>query len=605
MANFVVCVDPDAERRRAFLAKAEKGVHLLPGLVGGTCVSGDFCAAWAAGRHAPVSASSGPEGAHLVLGLAFHVSAERSLDAHGLAALWREVPVTIPPPLDGYHAAVSWRADAGRLVIGTDLLGVYPLYVWSDREVTLAGSSAALFRHHPAFRTELDPEGLAGILLTMVSFDGRTLMKGVRRPEPGRLVVRERGGAVGEHAQYRIALSDELHGLPFTALADRLDAAMQEAVSRHVTRDRPHLLLLSGGLDSRTIAGYLAAGRHPALQAGTFGRAGENEMRFARRVARRCGLAHRRLPLARDRQAEWARHHARWTHLAQGFHSIEYWQATEALAEAAPRLANGYLLDAIAGGSHIDWAMDWRAGRMSDETFLARVHQRAFVPEGLKTLVRDALNRALVDDMAHRVREKLRSLAPSVAHRAWLFDLQHRQRFHTGSILWTHAFGGWPVAPALSRGLLHFAAAVPIAALAERALQRAVLQARFPDLAAIEFDRGTEDTSPLVSSLGFIVRQRLAWRLRPVLTQLGLRQRWWARRYHAHGFYDINGEAWRTVRRAAAAPSDDADPFFACARLRDYLRAPEEALPVRDPITDGSGQKLVLGYLLWRESLRA
>lgn len=602
MANFVVCVDPDAQRRSAFLAKAKDGVHLLPELAGDTCESGDFCAAWAAGRHAPVNVCAGAEGAHIVLGLAFHDSAERSLDAHQLAALWREVPASLPPPLDGYHAAVSWRAAARRLVIGTDLLGVYPLYVWSDREVTLAGSSASLFHHHPAFRAELDPEGLAGILLTMVSFEGRTLMKGVRRPEPGRLVVREGTAAVREHEQYRIPLSDELHGLPFTALADRLDAAMERAVSRHVARDRAHLLLLSGGLDSRTVAGYLAASGHPALQAGTFGRAGENEMRFARRVARRCGLAHRALPLGRGHHADWARHHARWTQLAQGFHSFEYWQATRALAEAAPRLANGYLLDAIAGGSHIAWAMDWRAGRMSDETFLARVHQRAFVPEVLKTLARDALGRAVVDDMSHRVREKLQSLAPSVAHRAWLFDLQHRQRFHTGSILWTHSFGGWPVTPALSRALLDFAAAVPIAALAERALQREVLQARFPDLAAIEFDRGTEDTSPLVSSLGFIVRQRLAWRLRPVLTTLGLRQRWWARRYHAHGFYDYNGEGWRAVRRAAAAPSQDADAFFAPARLRDYLLAAEEALPVQDPITDGSGQKLVLGYLLWRQS---
>jgi asparagine synthase (glutamine-hydrolysing) len=71
------------------------------------------------------------------------------------------------------------------LTLGADLIGMFPVYWWTGGEVLLAGSSPELFRLHPCFRSSIDLEGLTGILLTMNSVDGRTLLEGVRRLAPG------------------------------------------------------------------------------------------------------------------------------------------------------------------------------------------------------------------------------------------------------------------------------------------------------------------------------------------------------------------------------------------------------------------------------------
>ena len=79
---------------------------------------------------------------------------------------------------------------------GADILGVFPIYYYADSEILLVGSSPELFRYHGLFRMELDLEGLVAILLMNNSFEGRTLLRGVRRLGPGRVLVWDRISAV-------------------------------------------------------------------------------------------------------------------------------------------------------------------------------------------------------------------------------------------------------------------------------------------------------------------------------------------------------------------------------------------------------------------------
>ena len=81
---------------------------------------------------------------------------------------------------DGFFAAIVFDPRRG-VVAGADLLGIFPLYHWSDGEVLLVASSPEPFQYHPAFRRSLDPAGLVGVMLTNGLFRGRALWKDVRR----------------------------------------------------------------------------------------------------------------------------------------------------------------------------------------------------------------------------------------------------------------------------------------------------------------------------------------------------------------------------------------------------------------------------------------
>jgi asparagine synthase (glutamine-hydrolysing) len=597
MANFVICVDANEERRRQFMGAVSQSIHLLPGLIGGECSSADFACVWAAGRQAPVSAKGDADGAQVVWGLAFSDHVDQCVDAMNLATAWRDVPRTLPAAFEGYHAAVSMSRD-GTLVLGGDRLGLYPLYYWSDREVFLAGSSAELFRLHPRFHAELDIEGLLSILLIMTTFDGKTLFKGVRRPDPGHLVVRGPEGHVTERLQYEIPLSDASYGLPFTALVNKLNDAMGAAVERQVSRSHEHLLLLSGGLDSRTLAGYLSRDGYRPI-ALTFGAQHENEMKFGKKVARAAGFEHRGLDLSYEKIADWAEHHARWAHLASGFLSIEYWQVPGSLSSVAPRMINGYLLDAVAGGSHIDWCMDWSSNTTSVDKLLARLHSRAATPENLKGIVATPVLGRMVDEVADQLKSRIRGLASSDAHRAWLFDLRHRQRFHVGWILWADSFGSWPVSVSADGGLLACMAGMPVSGFAERVAQKALLTKQFPHLAKLQLDRASADTSPLLPTAQSALREGFRWRLAP-LRRL-LENRPWARDpHHFVKFYDYDGPSWRRIRARASGLTKAAETLFPKDRLHPLLGDPDAVIGTSDHFTDRAERRLLNGFLLWK-----
>lgn len=598
MANFVMCIDGDRERRQRFAEAVRERVHLLPGLVGGECASGAFTSVWAASRHAPVSAVSDELGAAVVWGLAFHEHVDRAVDAVGLRQAWDTVPQRVPDAFDGYHAAVSVRGD-GTLVLGADVLGLYPLYYWTDGVVFLAGSSAELFRHHPRFEVQLDVEGLIGILLIMTTFGGRTLFKGVRRAEPGHLVVRTPQGEVVEHAQYRIPLSDEHYGLPFTAVVNKLDEAMDGAVRRHVSTAQRHVMLLSGGLDSRTLAGYLSRQGHRPV-ALTFGASYENEMRFARQVARVAGLEHRGTDLSLAHHAEWAEHHARWTHLANGFHSIEYWQVHPTLAAIAPRMLNAYCGDPVIGGSHVGWMAGDASFEPSLDALLTRAFRTAIPASTVQAMLAAPDARALVRKVLDEIHEELRTSAPTPYAAGYLFFMHHRVRFHAGSVPFLKCFGSWPVMPMADRRLLQFVGGCPPCATGGRRLQIGLIQSKFETLAAIEVDRNSFDTHPLLPSLRYEMRTKVQRRVRSRLHLPAQKPRlpyYWR-------LFDYNNAGWRSIRaRTVELMSKRIDEVLLRSEVEKYIGDATKEVILPDPIVGTSGHKLLHGFILWASAV--
>ncbi|RMF38736.1 MAG: asparagine synthetase B family protein [Chloroflexi bacterium] len=597
MANFVIIVDPDTERRTRFVETIKPLLPPVDGLQTTTEATGDFCAVWASREDAPVSRVADGAGAAVIWGEAIPRESSERLDAARLRDLWREDPALHrPPPLEGFHAAVAYRPGSG-VVVGADLLGLFPVYHYAAGEVLLVGSSPELFRHHPAFRAGLDLAGLVGILLTMHSFDGRTLLQGVRRLAAGHLLVWRPGSPPREVQQYAIPVSDRYAHLPFRAHVALLHQVLDEAVARHAPGSGRYSLLLSGGLDSRMLAGYLRR-NGVAPVALTLGLPTDIEMRCAIPVARTLGLDHRGVDIAFEQYPRCADLQARWEHLTNGFNDVMHWGIYPHLRGVAPRVITGYLMDAIVGGSHITWAYSPANNAMTFERFFDRINRWGIRPGVLQRLLRREVFGDLVQETIARIREVYQSYADRESQRAWCFDLHHRQRFHVGGGAWALSFGAWPVLPAVDHRVLETVGAMPAATLADRHAQQALLCRRFPRLARLPLDRNAYDTEPLRPRLRYLLVKGLS-------RQLGLHRlrRVWERRNgerrYYYRIYDINGPGWVAVRRGAEPHRERVLHLFHPEVLAEVLPAPDQPLPCRDGIIDASGAKTLLGFLLW------
>jgi len=165
LANFVLALDPDPERRRQFIAAATRELAPVRGLQIGSVSSHMFVAAWASKPGAPVSAETTDRGASIVWGVAIPEAETAPLDATELARIAAAPEPTPLPAFDGFHALAVYDSPT-QLTIAADPLGLFPLYYWYRDQVLLAGASPELFRYHPLFTPEVDPEALASILLT-------------------------------------------------------------------------------------------------------------------------------------------------------------------------------------------------------------------------------------------------------------------------------------------------------------------------------------------------------------------------------------------------------------------------------------------------------
>ena len=318
---------------------------IVSGLEFGSCFQGDCFVLWAAAPRAPISHVADARGLAVLWGDAISGPGPERVDALTLRSRWQAREGDSPQPYDGFYAAVVFDFEQG-LTVGADLLGLFPVYYCTAGDTLLIGSSPEMFRHHPAFQLELNPVGLVGILLTNGLLNGQTLSKGVQRLSPGHLLVWRPGKSPRELRQYEIPLSTRYSGLPLQAHVEILDDAIRDAMKRHVPRGEGCGFLLSGGLDSRLLGGYLAE-TGIEVHALTWGLPSDIEMQCAIAVARTLRLPHRRFEPSPEAYVTGAKLQANYEQLANGFNQIRLWDIVPRLADLGTRSVTGLMLDRV------------------------------------------------------------------------------------------------------------------------------------------------------------------------------------------------------------------------------------------------------------------
>jgi len=591
MANFLLVHDPDAVRRQFTALRARSQVAFLPQLRGELLLASRYAIAWAAGESAPVGQhrSSDPDSADcLLFGEPFddsgrHLSADEISRVH--ETLW-----DAPSERNGYYAALFVHPRLG-VRVEADALGVFPIYYWQKSDILLVASSPELFRCHPAFEREIDLHGVAALLLTSGLVGGRTLWRDVRRLGPDHVLLFPPGGLAREltpppprHVDTPTTVGEvaaHVADLHLSALRAGLRSSRQPG------------MLLSGGLDSRLLAGLVATtGTRPHCL--TFGRSTDLDARCATLVARELQFPQTIWDVTPEDYAQFARSSVTWEQLSGGLYALPMgWNASvRPPGVGMDRVVCGLTLDAVIGGPKAV------ATAASDLSFDAlRISRLGFARQQLGGLIAAPELAQACDDVRQQLVDEYRSADPADHLREWRMNLAHRQRFAVGACAWRYSLFSWPVLPALDRRLIRLAAHLPYEITRKRGVQTHLLVTRFPHLAQLDLDRNYLDTVPLIGSprsFAFDLQRRARKLARRAMTWFGRDPRFYVRTM------EINSPGWRLIRSMADDARSAASTLFRADRLAQVI--PPSGVTVRrirDPITESTPLKNTVGLMLW------
>ncbi|CAJ6848722.1 asparagine synthase [Burkholderia pseudomallei] len=152
--------------------------------------------------------------------------------------------------LNGMYSIAIWDTARDELLLVRDRLGVKPLFYYPTADGVIFGSEPKAILAHPDVRARTSSEGLCDALLFLRT-PGQVPFSGMREVKPGH-VLRVRRGGLAEQRYWALEARPHTDDLPTTIATIR--ALLDDIVSRQMISDVPLCALLSGGVDSSTIA---------------------------------------------------------------------------------------------------------------------------------------------------------------------------------------------------------------------------------------------------------------------------------------------------------------------------------------------------------------
>ncbi len=597
MSNIIGIVGPALNSRHEYISKVMPEVSPFSWL---KKVERNFVSttlAWAAIPSAPISISERGDGfSAFVLG-SLGRDGESVKEVSDAEYILKQYEMRGPGGMSGQNSffAVCVFDPGGDVCVATDTLGLFPIYYHSTPNWLLFSTAFSSFHHFPRFRSELSPQGLAGILLTMHMVSGQTILKGVRRLSPGHVLHWKAGVCASERRADPLKPSCEHFGTSFKEHVDLFDESLKDIVQRETSDYSTHMLL-SGGLDSRILAGCLRRTNGAAdIKAVTFGAGTDHEMRCASMVAARQGWPHVQVPVDFSSFVESAWLNVKLEGMSNGLTGLAWASGISGLPDVESCVVAGLLGDAVMGGSHILWGCEKGQRCHSFDAMFKKINRLGLNPEVVKRLVHPDILGDSLDEVMEDLRKTYESFDGLPFQRSLLFDLMYRQRLFVGALAWRMSFRAWPVLPYAERKVLDLACSMPGSTLLHRRLQIDLLRWRYPSLARLPLDRNWNDTysilGPLYREIPGVLWERLKERFRKAQVE---------RRY-LYRVGDINNPGWTAVRREAEAYRRKSQGIFNPSELEKALPAADTTIVVRDMVTDTWGIQLLLGILLFNE----
>jgi asparagine synthase (glutamine-hydrolysing) len=210
-----------------------------------------------------------------------------------VGALYRRLGSGFPARLRGAFVTAVVDEEAGRLVLGTDAVGSYPLYWLHAPGCLVFASELKAVLRHPALKPALNPRALADYLELGILTGEKTLAEGVSLVPPGSALTYDWEGdevRLSTYCRLDDAFGRRSGGRP--EYVSRVIEAFRSAVERSLAGPHRFGMSLSGGLDSRTVLSAVGDTRTD-LATYTLGVKGCADEVIAEKLAKTAGTRHR------------------------------------------------------------------------------------------------------------------------------------------------------------------------------------------------------------------------------------------------------------------------------------------------------------------------
>ena len=400
--------------------------------------------------------------------------------------LVRRDPAGAARRLNGSFNLAYYDPVRGELQLISDRLGTRPLY-YEVRAGTLtfALEQKAILAAR-GDRAELDEVGVFQLAAFGHQLGARTAFRDISVLPPGSILTASARG-VEVTRYWRPQYGDARAG--GMELSYELARCMAEAVRRRLHgRRAPVGIFLSGGLDSRFVAGALGAARGARpVTAFTFGREDSRDVMFAQQLAAALQFQHRTFSY-HDRDLTAAVPRVVWrTEASQQFVDGLSIELHRDLHPHARLMFNGHLGDALSGG-HLLPELFWLPRRELTRHILRK---RITLPrDSLRALCKPSSFDAMYDLLSREVERDLGELQeerPALLYNLW--DLTVRQRRYTLTTPAVDRYLFEQLTPFIDNEVVDLFLGMPVSELfGQRLYIRTILQA-FPALASIPWAR--------------------------------------------------------------------------------------------------------------------
>ncbi len=222
-------------------------------------------------------------------GYKFHTESDTEVLPH----LYDEYGAAFPEKLNGMFAIALWDSERKTLLLTRDRFGEKPLYYGVFDQKLFFASEPKVLHSHPSFKPQLNLDALNQYLSYDYVPAPHSIYKGINKlPAANTLIWK--GGNLETDEYWKLSFAKPDKTLSISDAAEKLADLLSDSVDMRMISDVPLGVLLSGGIDSSTIAAF--AQKHSSKKVKTFsiGFAEDSfdESKYARKVAKHLGTEH-------------------------------------------------------------------------------------------------------------------------------------------------------------------------------------------------------------------------------------------------------------------------------------------------------------------------
>ena len=490
--------------------------------------------------------------------------------------------------------------EYGNIEITADMLGFFPLYYWSSfsSDAFIFSTSPGAIPAYHSFKRKINYRTLAKILLVGYMADKETVWKDIYRLSPGYRLRWSPGSKVKEEKFNNLEFSDKYFGKKTEFCSKILDNNLNGVV-KEIADGPPLTFMLSGGLDSRLIAGYLHKNKAKIRDINIIGQPYDLEVILAQKIAHKLNRDYEIVSSPFEDLLEYISDLIELEQCSYSLWAFRLIKVIPFLQRNKIHFTGGFFGDNILACQFLDrYCKSTEPGSSYFYDVLNGMTVWGFAPQVVKKILRISGNEQAVDEAIDSFKTSFDSYEGSDFQKTWMFYLLHRQRGHIAPYISRLSFGAWPRLPYLSPKILKTVSGFPLQCFRDsRFFEVNLLRKKFPSLAAVHLKGKTDKLlHPLTHP-----RNKLKHETKKYLTRFENNYLHKERRRY-QSTIDINNDDWKKVRQYFENFRKEVDSLFDPVMVNKLIPLPTEKIDFKNKNKYSAGIKnlMMLSILLLR-----